>query len=267
MFSLLFIFVACSEVDHTGQIQVPNDYQYYTHKDYKVVSEEIKKLGFENIEFNEVADLVVAFLYDDGEVETVSIDDNSSFSKGKWFNKDSKVIITYHTYKQKRLTASETDAIKSSFSVNTGYYYTDKIIDKYIKLNIDHNITNENVISLEEERLANNVKIETNTTSFYFREVGSNYSYFDEWSEFDTRYFCYSDMETNNDNEELFLNDTKYFICSCLSISQDTVNSLINELKSDGSASYGHYYFTYRNDSLVRKDRHNYVVEFNYLDN
>lgn len=59
-----------------------------------------ESLGFENIEIRELADLITGWITKDGDVESVSINGDTDFSKNDYFPEDAKIIITYHTFEE-----------------------------------------------------------------------------------------------------------------------------------------------------------------------
>lgn len=63
---------------------------------YKDVLSRARAAGFVNIELIPLEDLVTGWLTKSGEVESVSIDGNTSFSKGDSYLSDVKFTITYH---------------------------------------------------------------------------------------------------------------------------------------------------------------------------
>ena len=72
-------------------------------KNHDDVSKQLRDAGFINITEEKIEDIKKDskfgfFSKEDGEVEKVSIDGNDSFKKVAIFNKNSKVVITYHTY-------------------------------------------------------------------------------------------------------------------------------------------------------------------------
>ena len=72
-------------------------------KNHDDVSKQLRDAGFINITEEKIEDIKKDskfgfFSKEDGEVEKVSIDGNDSFKKEAIFNKNSKVVITYHTY-------------------------------------------------------------------------------------------------------------------------------------------------------------------------
>lgn len=75
-------------------------------KDFKGIDvEDAKKLltsaGFENIKLEASEDLIIGLFKKNGQVESVSINGNSSFLGSAWFPKSAYVIIKYHTFKPK----------------------------------------------------------------------------------------------------------------------------------------------------------------------
>ena len=64
-------------------------------KDYKSVEAHLKAAGFTNIELIDLNDSGIMF-WNNGKVETISIGGNTSFDTTSYFNKDIKIIISYH---------------------------------------------------------------------------------------------------------------------------------------------------------------------------
>jgi uncharacterized Zn finger protein (UPF0148 family) len=69
-------------------------------KNYIDVEKDLRAAGFTNIDLVKDEDLVLGWLHEEGEVESVSINGESSFVEGEWFPKDAVVRITYHTFKE-----------------------------------------------------------------------------------------------------------------------------------------------------------------------
>lgn len=67
----------------------------YKNKNYEDVKSALEKLGFTNIKFEIMYDIVFGITAD-GTVESVSIADNKDFKRGDVFPKDAKVVIVYH---------------------------------------------------------------------------------------------------------------------------------------------------------------------------
>lgn len=67
----------------------------YNYKNYKEAEDSLKTLGFTNIEFNVLYDIVFG-VTTEGSVDSISINGNNDFNRGDVFPKDASVIITYH---------------------------------------------------------------------------------------------------------------------------------------------------------------------------
>ena len=67
---------------------------------YTEVVAKFKEAGFENIDINKQEDLIVGWLRSDGQVAHITIGGSENFRQGDAFRVDSKVIVTYHTFKQ-----------------------------------------------------------------------------------------------------------------------------------------------------------------------
>ena len=67
----------------------------YNYKNYKEAEDSLKTLGFTNIEFNVLYDIVFG-VTTEGSVDSISINGNNDFNRGDIFPKDASVIITYH---------------------------------------------------------------------------------------------------------------------------------------------------------------------------
>lgn len=65
------------------------------YKDYKEVEEWFQSAGFTNLSTEILYDIVWGWT-DEGEVESVTIDEKSDFARGSIFKKDAAVVITYH---------------------------------------------------------------------------------------------------------------------------------------------------------------------------
>lgn len=84
------------------EIKMPNDNLFYEGEDYQYVYEEFVDLGFTNIRFSVIYDLITGWLVSDGEVEYVSIGGNKEFDKKDVFDKNTEVVIAYHTFESNR---------------------------------------------------------------------------------------------------------------------------------------------------------------------
>ena len=87
-----------SSENHNGMSELPYSISEMSGKDYKDLTDDLKEKGFNNINYDIIDDLIIGFLKSDGEVEKVTINGDSDFSKGDWILSDSEIVISYHTF-------------------------------------------------------------------------------------------------------------------------------------------------------------------------
>ena len=78
-----------------GEVKMDVAASEYKYENYEDVTTTLKTLGFTNIKYNVLYDIVFGWT-DEGEVESVSIAGSSDFNRGDVFIADAEVIITYH---------------------------------------------------------------------------------------------------------------------------------------------------------------------------
>lgn len=100
-----------------NEVKMDVDAYDYKYKDFKEVESELSALGFTNIQYEILYDIVWGWT-DEGEVQSVSIDGNIDFSRGDIFKKDASIIITYHL-KEDDDPNKQTEATKPSTSEAT----------------------------------------------------------------------------------------------------------------------------------------------------
>ncbi|WP_368742267.1 DUF4839 domain-containing protein [Enterococcus casseliflavus] len=105
-----------SSTEVTNDVSIPASAKDLKKENYEDVQLQLEKAGFTNIELKPLEDLITGWLTSDGEVEKVSVDGITDFSEKDLFNKDSKVVITYHTFKEE---SSDTNPESSSISNST----------------------------------------------------------------------------------------------------------------------------------------------------
>ncbi len=99
LFMLIVGLTGCADTDaHLGEVRVPSSSWEQTGENYLDVVAEFEAAGFTNIKVEAVTDLIFGWLTEDGEVESVSINGESSFSKDDWYPIDVEILITYHTF-------------------------------------------------------------------------------------------------------------------------------------------------------------------------
>lgn len=78
-----------------GEVKLDVPASEYKYKNYTEVEAALKALGFTNIKYEVLYDIVFG-ITDEGEVESVSIAGNKDFKKSDVFASDAEIIITYH---------------------------------------------------------------------------------------------------------------------------------------------------------------------------
>ena len=87
--------------------KAPINAEDFKGKDYKVAVSEMTDAGFTDVETLPLYDLTIGLFKREGEVEEVSINGNSAFLLGEIYNRDDKVIITYHTNRKNETANTE----------------------------------------------------------------------------------------------------------------------------------------------------------------
>ncbi|MDR1483070.1 MAG: hypothetical protein LBI74_10640 [Synergistaceae bacterium] len=90
-------------------IRMPKAAKELKGENYQDVITLLETAGFTNVKTEVLSDLVTGWLTKDGEVERVSVNGETDFSRGK-FPVDAKIVITYHTFSA-RHNAKPTSAI------------------------------------------------------------------------------------------------------------------------------------------------------------
>ena len=80
------------------KIKMPNSYSHYTGENYEVVIEELKALGFENIETYPLGDLKIGLLKKENDVDKISINGNDEFRSNDYFEDNAVIKIYFHSY-------------------------------------------------------------------------------------------------------------------------------------------------------------------------
>lgn len=86
---------------HPGQLRVPNSSKYYLGRVYSEVMEELRRAGFDTIEIEEQRKDKRTLLSKNGGIAIISINGQTKFGKGEWFDKKSIIRITYYIYADK----------------------------------------------------------------------------------------------------------------------------------------------------------------------
>lgn len=83
------------------KVEAPQSSSSLKGMHYDTVVRLFEEAGFTDIETKEDADLWIAVLHSDGDVEKVTVGGDSSFDEGDKFDSDDHVVIQYHTYRDK----------------------------------------------------------------------------------------------------------------------------------------------------------------------
>lgn len=85
-----------------GLVSVPVSADDVKEKNYADVVLQFQKAGFLNVVPEKVPDLITGWLHGEGEVIGVSIDGNTSFTKGDYYEPNVSVIVRYHGYSDEK---------------------------------------------------------------------------------------------------------------------------------------------------------------------
>lgn len=112
---LMGIFLSRNSSSTSGSsLQVPESSSEIPGKKYTDVVTLFEKAGFAKVETEKVKDLVIGWLKKEGDVEEVSINGDTTFTKGDEFPADASVVVRYHAFPDTK--PEKTEAPKSSAS-------------------------------------------------------------------------------------------------------------------------------------------------------
>ncbi len=107
------MLVGCNNENDT-RINMPSSSRDFEGAYYEDVVRELEDAGFTNVNLNVLDDLITGWMTEDGEVEQVEVDGTTTFSTDSKYDKDVKIIVTYHTFPQSKTEdeANESDKNK-----------------------------------------------------------------------------------------------------------------------------------------------------------
>lgn len=111
-------------------ITVPSSAATYKGLNYRNVISELENVGFTNIRTEVIYDLYTGWMVKDGEVESVSINGNSSFIEGQTFKQTAEIVVTYHTFSNKKPNTEPTTSNDSTTSTVNFYTTNDSATAK-----------------------------------------------------------------------------------------------------------------------------------------
>ena len=92
------MFMAGYFDNHDGEIKVSASSNELKGENYENVIERLEDMGFYNIETEALGDLVVGWFDKENAVKEITIDGDSKFSEGDWFDEGADIKITYHSF-------------------------------------------------------------------------------------------------------------------------------------------------------------------------
>jgi hypothetical protein len=104
-----------SDEQKPTMLKVSKSSDEWHRENYQTVISELEETGFTNIQTKVIEDVTIGIRPKVGEVSKVVIDGDSKFSANDRFEKDSKIVITYHTYAKEKKSDKKADE-KSSES-------------------------------------------------------------------------------------------------------------------------------------------------------
>lgn len=77
---------------------MPRSSSHFEGKHFQDVVNDLQGAGFTNVQTNALEDLITGWLHEDGEVKTVKVDDDSTFSTDDSFPASAKIVVSYHSH-------------------------------------------------------------------------------------------------------------------------------------------------------------------------
>lgn len=97
----------CASEQDPNLIELEKSSDEIVGENYQSVIKEFEELGFTTIETVILDDLITGWLTKDGEIEKVEINGEADFGANESFQKDDKVVITYHTFPEENKDEEE----------------------------------------------------------------------------------------------------------------------------------------------------------------
>ena len=121
VFVCIIIFSNSSQSSSSSEarsnlIALPIESKDIDKKNYKVVVSQLKDAGFTNVKTEKIEDLITGWITKDGQIESVSIQGETEFVKGKEIPKDTQITVSYHTFKEESEEKENSSNTQSSSS-------------------------------------------------------------------------------------------------------------------------------------------------------
>lgn len=81
---------------------LPFSYKEIKGRSGKEAAEAFKNAGFVNVEENVIKDLTFGWLKKDGQIDLITVGDNSRYKADEANRIDVRIVVTYHTFKRDR---------------------------------------------------------------------------------------------------------------------------------------------------------------------
>ena len=225
-----FLVLMCilEEKDNKNKISMPCASADFYGDNYEDVVKVLTKAGFTNISTYPQNDLVSGFLYNDGEFDEISIDgDNSSFSKGTYFEPDADIVVRYHSYPEERKEEIVVDnsAETTRAELKRATDSPDVVIERYNSNNPPIKVV---------DVITDDSGFSPHTTDFGITD-GSPY------------YELTSSMEFNEENLDKFLAETGRFLLAVYpGLSKGQIDDTLDRFRNDDR----HIYDLVKGDSI-----------------
>lgn len=210
-----------------GEAMMPTSASDFKYDNYKDVEKALKNAGFTNIKTAILYDIVWGWT-SEGEVDSISVNGNKSFSKGSVFKKDVEIVITYHMWEEddpNKKTESETSKQNNSSSKYSSVLYS---------TNTKATVKN------------------GNSGVYSYKNIGGSYDIY-YIIDFDEGYVYY--FTHGNGNES----------CDKIKIVSGTLNSVVKYTYHDGDSVWTeglHFKWVNQPDHLVMQDHNGFEYDF-----
>ena len=173
---------ACSNEEDPHVLKVSKSSDDMSGENYKTVISELEKTGFNNIETKVLDDLITGWLTQDGEIEEIEIGGNKDFSANDRFPKDSKIVVTYHTFPSEEESDAggadgENSQVDDRLSSDKAEKSVSEITDEKSSENVDASLnSNKDILTLENNEELEAVLTVNDTNDPIVSEFAEKYS-------------------------------------------------------------------------------------------
>jgi hypothetical protein len=115
VFVLAISLVGCGSEEDDGKINLPISDDDLKDANYQDVVAKFENAGFTNVQTEVIDDLIFGWFTKDGEVDEVSVDEFTTFSRHSRYPADIEIVVSYHTFPMDE----EEEAAESSTAEST----------------------------------------------------------------------------------------------------------------------------------------------------